>query len=124
MGKDGSQKMNGSPSNYNNNSNNNNNKSDNGGRQKDGNKKDKKDSKGGNEPAFNNNLADFPALDGAVNTATQTNTTVGSNSYINQIVNIAKPYMTEAEQAAASVATTTEKLQSVTVTGSVKDEKA
>jgi len=115
--KDGSQKMNGSPSNYNNNSNNNNNKSDNGGRQKDGNKKDKKDSKGGNEPAFNNNLADFPALDGAVNTATQTNTTVGSNSYINQIVNIAKPHMSEADQAAASVATAAERFQSVAVSG-------
>merc|ERR1711871_1273805 len=119
--KDGSQKMNGSPSNYNNNNNNNNsnnnNKSDNGGRQKDGNKKDKKDSKGGNEPSFNNNLADFPALDGAVNTATQTNTTVGSNSYINQIVNIAKPHMSEADQAAASVATAAERFQSVAVSG-------
>ena len=123
--KEGNQRTNGSPNNFSNNNNNNNSsKSDNSGRQKDGNRKDKKDSKNSNGPAFNNNLADFPALDGAVSTSTQTTATVGSNSYINQIVNIAKPYMTEAEQAAASVATTTEKLQSVTVTGSVKDEKA
>ena len=106
-GKDSStQKMNGG----NLNNNNNNTKGENaGGRQKEGNNRKEKRDKNYNEIAFNNNLADFPALDGAVSTSAQTN--------IRQIVDIAKPYMSETDQANAYVATAAERLQSVALSG-------